>query len=130
MGVRLNLASHLPHHATTSPYYCEEEEEEKGQQAHSKSKKSARGREGGRRERGGKGSDGGNLGMVNCHFLSNPLYNGVALSELAAAIAMRRPTTESKAEVGGRKNKNSDASGGGRGRGRCCRHYDIVRPTD
>ena len=31
--------------------------------------------------------------------LSNPLYNGVALSELAAAITSKRPTAESRTEV-------------------------------
>jgi hypothetical protein len=87
LGVRLNLASHLPHHATTSPYYCCKEQQPKSK---STARKEGRGGEG-----GGKGS-----GVMVNRLFSNPLYNGVALSELAAAIAMRRPTTESKTQVG------------------------------
>ena len=50
--------------------------------------------------------------------LSNPLFNGVALSELAAAISSKRPTAESRTEVllatqkSSSRGKGPDAKGG------------------
>ena len=52
--------------------------------------------------------------------LSNPLFNGVALSELAAAISSKRPTAESRTEVllatqksNSSRGKGPDAAGKG-----------------